>query len=699
MTYYLRKYSLKSLILGLSIIALNQAMASSLYERQDVLEDQSIKILPTKRLILSLDGGGIRGILEATILTHLEEVLEAEINNRYPYAPASDIRLGECFDLIAGTSTGGIIAVLMRAIDSQTHRPQFKMNEILNLYRKKGHIIFPEDKSFFKGLFSSKYSPEALEGLLKHYAGEQTLKDLKQPVLITTYDIHQEGLYLFKSYESHKKSQNYKLKDLLRATSAAPTYFPAAQIKSEDQTSHTYIDGGVSANNPTLHAYYEAQKLYPESAFDVISLGTGTAHLFTLDSIQDGGKLQWASDISSVLMNSNSRLIEELVSQATSLRKDTYIRLQLDVDKRISELDKADIRNIKYLHGRIKEEISKDQSPLTKIKQTLLDFYASHQFYIFYPLIQSIKEQLRQTPHSIKLINQFLTERGLWEVNHFILSSNLHVKSLDLSHNNLLASHLTHLNGFENLEELNLDHTDLTIEGLQVIKRHGLPLKVLSAIYAPSLESIEDISLLVHLIENYETIHLNAPILLKIGHYYEEKEEFEKAKKIYKQNKKSSLLQVSLAKLYLRDDTDAVDFEKGFQILTYFAEKEGCKEAQYTLGYFYDRPSPDILNYMLQNGYIKANQDNRQDIKKQSLSQVEKWYKLAAAQHHKSAARELGRFYENQTLTVPIMPGQPCDERHQLQAALKYYTIAQKAGATTVGKNIDSINGKLEKFQ
>ena len=649
----------------------------------------------TPRLLLSLDGGGIRGLLEAYTLNHLEETIESTIKAHFkdPAAPAPDVRLGECFDLIAGTSTGGIIALAMRMLDPKTNRPKLKMRDILALYEKKGHIIFPS-VSKFAGWLASKFDPQPLENLFKEYFGEETLKDLQRPTVITGYDADQEGLYLFRSYEANNKQRhNYYLRDVARATSAAPTYFPAAGITSEDGERHFFVDGGIAANNPTLNGYQEARKLFSNAVWNVISLGTGSANLFTLSSKQSGGKLQWASDISNVLMNSSSKLIDDLTARDTELQGDDYIRLQFELDQKVAELDNATPENINRLKGYVKRKIEERDPVLMKIKDKLLAYYAGKNYYVFHPLIQKAYEQLQTGNGAVSLSNRYLTARAIWELMHALSANNMPtVTCLDLSHNQLSTNQLSYLGKLQSLTSLNLSNTNLTIQGLTLLKNTNLALQVLTARQNPALENAENQEL-SFLMNRYETIYVDPILHHRLGGYYKSEGNYDKAVKLYRDSQDADN-QFELAQLYLMQDPSTPEFDQGFQVMEELTEK-GYKEAQRSLGRFYHRANTAIQQYLIKNKKIPA-ANSEKELKKACLKQAEYWYKLAARQGEKYAALALAKMYEEEEIIAAIPADQPRDNRYQLQEALRYYRIAQEAGSTEVIKNIQKLEKELK---
>ena len=237
--------------------------------------------------ILSIDGGGIRGILPGTILTYLE----AAINKIDPKAPR---KIGDYFDMIAGTSTGGILTCLYLMPDANG-KAKYSATDALNLYLDHGESIFKrtlfQKVSSGGGIFHSKFPSTTLETLLEEYCGETTLADLIKPSLIPSYEMTDRKAVFFTSSDAGEDPiYNFKVKDVARATAAAPTYFEPAHITSLSGQIWSLIDGGVFANNPALCAYAEARKTpfstvlddpeKPNSPFAkqmlIVTIGTGS---------------------------------------------------------------------------------------------------------------------------------------------------------------------------------------------------------------------------------------------------------------------------------------------------------------------------------------------------------------------------------------------------------------------------------------
>ncbi|AIL13679.1 hypothetical protein IM40_09610 (plasmid) [Candidatus Paracaedimonas acanthamoebae] len=307
--------------------------------------------------ILAIDGGGVRGIIPAKILENLEARLKKKKH------------LSECFDIMAGTSTGGIIALMLSKPNASGY-PRYRANFIAQLYKTLGENIF--DQSIFHFIFSlngwldEKYLQENLEKFLYLYLGDTQIKDSLTNVIIPAYDVNTHQTVFFKKYDSQNDPyKNYYMKDVARATSAAPTYFTPAIIKNLNETEiRTLIDGGVAANNPTLSACLHAFEIYGhDNDFLILSLGTGSlydeATIDSFDSSQfgKGGKLDWAADIVDVVFNAGSDTVHQQMKDLffydvhkTKFRR-KYYRFQPTLQQHHADMDNGSPENIAALEA------------------------------------------------------------------------------------------------------------------------------------------------------------------------------------------------------------------------------------------------------------------------------------------------------------------------------------------------------------
>ncbi|MFN2167740.1 MAG: patatin-like phospholipase family protein, partial [Anaerolineae bacterium] len=178
--------------------------------------------------ILSIDGGGIRGVIPGQILVVLEDKLKALGGN-------PDAKISDYFDLIAGTSTGGILACLyLVPQEDNPDRPLYNAQEVVDFYLDRGGQVFhtPLRRRIMTvaGLMDEKYPTGPMESLLAEYFGDLRLSQLIKPCLIPSYDIDARKARFFNQYSARQGDErDYLVREVIRATTAAPSYFEVAQ--------------------------------------------------------------------------------------------------------------------------------------------------------------------------------------------------------------------------------------------------------------------------------------------------------------------------------------------------------------------------------------------------------------------------------------------------------------------------------------
>ncbi|KAI8014962.1 Patatin-like protein 2 [Camellia lanceoleosa] len=294
---------------------------------------------PTYGTILSIDGGGIRGIIPATVLTYLESQLQ-ELDGE-------DARLADYFDVIAGTSTGGLVTAMLTA-PNENNRPLFAAKDIKNFYLEHSPKIFPQERGPFgsiinmlKLLTGPKYNGKYLHGIIREKLGETLLHQTLTNVVIPTFDIKHLQPTIFSTYEVQKSPYlNARLSDICISTSAAPTYLPAYNFKNQDSEGNVkefnLIDGGVAANNPIFFPI----KPMDYGRFLVISIGTGSAKVEKKYNAKMAAKwsvLGWllhgsSTPLVDVFTQASADMIDfhiSIVFQALH-SEDNYLRIQED---------------------------------------------------------------------------------------------------------------------------------------------------------------------------------------------------------------------------------------------------------------------------------------------------------------------------------------------------------------------------------
>jgi uncharacterized protein len=350
--------------------------------------NQNHKTMTKKIRILSIDGGGIKGILPGTIL----EYIESKICEK----AGADKRLSDYFDMIAGTSTGGILSCIYLA-PGDNGRPKFTAKQAVNLYIEKGHEIFDLDiwqrlSSGF-GTIDEKYSAENLEQNLKEYFGDLKLSQLLKPCLITSYEITKRAAFFFTSMDAKKNEvDNFLVRDICRATSAAPTYFETAKIKSLYEAPFYLIDGGVFANNPALCAYAEARKtdfgkiLQHTNKPDkptvkdmiIVSIGTGaTGKPYSYKDAKDWGAIGWLMPIIDILMSGNSETVsyqlKQMFDTLSDKDKKDYFRIEPSIEGAKSAMDNATPENIQELVAAGRRYVTDHDEELNHIVDRLIE--------------------------------------------------------------------------------------------------------------------------------------------------------------------------------------------------------------------------------------------------------------------------------------------------------------------------------------
>jgi patatin-like phospholipase/acyl hydrolase len=304
--------------------------------------------------ILSLDGGGIRGYLSIKILANIEKLLN-EANNE-------NINIGQRFDLIVGTSTGGIIACVL-AIDKSAQY-------VLELYENLIPKVF---KPVSKGICEPKYDNNILKEELIKVLGNKTLKDVTTHLCITSVDVENALPRFHKSgyFDRNSTRLDEKLVDIALATSAAPTYFPLVNTKH----STNLTDGGIVANNPSLVGLTEAiQITHNLEKIILISIGTGEQPCmpYKVEKLQKAGKIKWILEMKNYLIPNGSPLIELLLESQSKLAHfqtkfllgDRYLRIN---PKIMSSIELDEVSKLKSLRN--VADISKQE--LEKIKTLL----------------------------------------------------------------------------------------------------------------------------------------------------------------------------------------------------------------------------------------------------------------------------------------------------------------------------------------
>ncbi|MFL0293716.1 CBASS cGAMP-activated phospholipase [Mycobacterium sp. SMC-18] len=275
--------------------------------------------------VLALDGGGAKALFSAHVLARLEADL--------------GISITDAFDLITGTSAGGILALALGA----GMRPA----EIVEHYEALSARVFPYRKShklrYLLRPFRHAYSGEVLREALEQVLGQRLLGESGKRLVIPSWDVQVGEVHIFKTPHHERLRRDWKIPmvDVAMATTAAPTYFPSASVDGQ-----RLIDGGVWANNPSVIGIGEAVSMLgiPLRSIRVLNLGTidqRTTHPKRCDT---GGWGTWASTATSLMVTASTRGTQGTAAHLVG--EDNYARFDVTVPGAIFSLDQADPKDL-----------------------------------------------------------------------------------------------------------------------------------------------------------------------------------------------------------------------------------------------------------------------------------------------------------------------------------------------------------------
>ncbi|KXG09104.1 hypothetical protein AT864_02569 [Anoxybacillus sp. P3H1B] len=307
--------------------------------------------------ILSIDGGGIKGLYSAVILADFEE--------RYG-------QLYKHFDLICGTSTGGIIALALAA--------GIPAKEIVNLYVEHGSVIFPYKNRIYRGIqklkqifLVSKYNDKNLKSALQSVFKDKRIKDCKTRVLIPTSNITTGEPCIIKTDHADRlnRDSNHLLVNVALATAAAPTYFPIQKIPTMPNSDDQFVDGGLFSNNPSLHGIQEAyqffigNKDYNYEKFNLLSVSTLHQNFaFQKElKIRHRSFVLWNAKLISLMIDLQSISTHNHIEYLNKSLKGHYVRIKseelMEKESKLIDLDMACEESIDLLIKKGHEASSK----------------------------------------------------------------------------------------------------------------------------------------------------------------------------------------------------------------------------------------------------------------------------------------------------------------------------------------------------
>ena len=271
--------------------------------------------------VLALDGGGAKALFSAHVLARLEADLQ--------------VRIADAFDLITGTSAGGIIALAMGA--------GLRPAEIVAHYERLVATVFPRGRRQWwripGRLTHPSYDSSVLRGALQAVLGTRLLGDSSKRLVIPSWDVHKGGVHLFKTPHHDRLRRDWKIPmvDVALATSAAPAYFAAAHVDG-----HRLVDGGVWANNPSVVGITEAVSMFgiPLPEIGVLNIGTTDEVSHHPTKLDTGGLATWARHAVPLVLAAGSRGAQGIAEHLVG--KNNYSRFDAIVPGGLYALDDAD---------------------------------------------------------------------------------------------------------------------------------------------------------------------------------------------------------------------------------------------------------------------------------------------------------------------------------------------------------------------
>jgi patatin-like phospholipase/acyl hydrolase len=284
--------------------------------------------------------------------------------------------ISDLVDLIAGTSTGGILACAL-ARPGDAGAPRFSAAELVRLYVDEGPHIF--DRSLLKriqsgnGLLDERYDDKGLRTVLDRYLGDTPISEARTEIMLTAYDLEGRFAFFFRSSRARTMpDHDFTMVDAAHATSAAPTYFEPVQVRDRaDVRTYTLVDGGVFATNPAMCALAEVSRAGRAPEIELLlSLGTGEqAAPIKYEDAKDWGQLEWAPRIVDVVFDGVAETVD---FEAAHLLGDLYVRLQTPLTGAAEGLDDASAKNLAALQRVGAKLVADRAADLDRVAQLLL---------------------------------------------------------------------------------------------------------------------------------------------------------------------------------------------------------------------------------------------------------------------------------------------------------------------------------------
>lgn len=314
--------------------------------------------------ILSVDGGGVRGIIPAIILAEIEKITGKKISS--------------LFDCITGNSTGGLIALGLAANNENT--AQLSASDLVNIYLEKSKDIFKP--SIFRkiytgfGLWGSRYSRKNYDSILNSIFKDNVLSELECNVFIPSYSLNDKKPIILSNYfAAQSKENDFYLRDVAAATSAAPTYFPPDTFTNLDGSKKIIAaDGGLFDNNPELIGIMGAYILFPKvnkKNLFLVSLGTGSTFENNQLKPKDG-YIGWLEndDLIGSMIDAESAFSE--IFTRNLIPSNNNFRMQVTLAEKNMAMDNSSESNLHELETLTRDFIKNNKKNIDTICKNLL---------------------------------------------------------------------------------------------------------------------------------------------------------------------------------------------------------------------------------------------------------------------------------------------------------------------------------------
>jgi len=326
--------------------------------------------------ILSIDGGGMKGIVASIVLMKLEKYLKF-------YSKNENAAISDYFDLVAGTSTGSILTSLLLCPD-ENGRPKYSAKDALDLYVSKGKDMFRKKPLYpintLFGLFGSRYSNKNFKAELDSYFGDRKISELIRPCILVTYDMMERRTLFVNSISSKKNTaRDVSVSDAVLASCSAPTYFPPVPVTTQAGQKRCLIDGGVAANNPAMSALIEGLKLSKNCTICETYL-MSVGNLTNLTSYGCKGTNKWgivkfALPIVDIIMESSEEIVDYQVKKLYESRNmgNHYLRIESVVQEAIPKMDDTSEDGIRRLIDFGNKLADREELSIRSFAKTMVD--------------------------------------------------------------------------------------------------------------------------------------------------------------------------------------------------------------------------------------------------------------------------------------------------------------------------------------